>query len=997
MEENRNNGMNGMNPNMSGMNPPMGARGIPVGMNQNMNGMGGMNPAAGGMNRPPVLPNDKQPAAPVPPVGAGVSTALVPVGKATKEPEKKKKKKRPSVLYNIFAILMFLLMVGGLFLGLLGKYWVYLSPSSLYLPENVENTTLTGTLVGILIDGIMNIQGYLSFGEGVTGIMGALQHLLPAVSLLVLAVCIVYGLIAMIIALFSRTNSRRALQIVSTCMLVGYGCCGLSTLFFGSFAQVDFVSLALAALGFLNCFITAIIANKQIGAMNAFISLFSIAATALFALPMSDMRRYAFETDAMMPVIFGFVSLGVLYLNFFFTAARICAKKGKIFDLVMHTLQFALIVTVFVMTLLATNPMTDMFRMIMPLVCSVGSPALALVTFALSLVIVFMPKILKKAEDKKANKSGAKANAKTKEKDKKKKEKDQPDEQRPMNPALPYGAPAPMGPVPAQPVMNRPAPAQPQPQPQQAQRPMQQPQQPMRPMPNQANRPPMRPNPPRKDDDFSGTAKSFKVPFSTGGGDKKTDPATQAALEKLAQEMRNMKEAQSHAVSATPQEDSKTREAIESLAEQLRAMKESQKQTSNQEDTATKSAIEQLTEELRAMKEAQAKAEAERRAAEEAKRTEAEREAERKAAEEARIAEAERKAAEAKAEAERIAKEAERKAAEARLEAEKRTEEERRRLEEERRRLEEERRAAEAARLEAERKAAEAKAEAERRAAEAKAEADRRAAEEARAEAERRAAEAKAEAERKAEEERRKIEEEKRKLEEERKAVEAAKAEAEKKRQDELEQLKRELRELKTAQNQPVEPDTGDDNMAKIMEELRALKDAQGTTSTTYNYLQDDSHGKELSEFEKRMEELIRSSQKKEPTPKREPTAFEKRMAELAARKAAMANGAGASSGAAASPRASMPPQPAASNEPSRYGSPSLDPFFSTLSNAEINEFGDIFIANKLGVLEYMPAYAIGGDNKDFFNKVVIYLGKFRGNISRALLDKLLKYIRSAR
>ena len=177
---------------------------------------------------------------------------------------------------------------------------------------------------------------------------------------------------------------------------------------------------------------------------------------------------------------------------------------------------------------------------------------------------------------------------------------------------------------------------------------------------------------------------------------------------------------------------------------------------------------------------AKAKAEAERKAAEEAAKVKAEEE--RKAAEEAAKAkaEAERKAAEeaakAKAEAERKAAEEAEKAAKAKAEAERKAAEE-----------------AAKAKAEAERKAAEeaakAKAEAERKAAEeaakAKAEAERKAAEEAanvNAEEERKAAEeaakAKAEAERKATEEAAKV-----KAEEERKAAEeAAKAKAEEER-----------------------------------------------------------------------------------------------------------------------------------------------------------------------------------------------------------------------
>ena len=173
------------------------------------------------------------------------------------------------------------------------------------------------------------------------------------------------------------------------------------------------------------------------------------------------------------------------------------------------------------------------------------------------------------------------------------------------------------------------------------------------------------------------------------------------------------------------------------------------------------------------------KAEAERKAAEEAAKVKAEEE--RKAAEEAAKAkaEAERKAAE---EAAKVKAEEERKAAEEAAKA---------KAEEERKAAEEAAKAK--AKAEAERKAAEeaakAKAEAERKAAEeaakAKAEAERKAAEEAakvKAEEERKAAEeaakAKAEAERKAAEEAAKV-----KAEEERKAAEeAAKAKAEEER-----------------------------------------------------------------------------------------------------------------------------------------------------------------------------------------------------------------------
>ena len=195
-------------------------------------------------------------------------------------------------------------------------------------------------------------------------------------------------------------------------------------------------------------------------------------------------------------------------------------------------------------------------------------------------------------------------------------------------------------------------------------------------------------------------------------------------------------------------EEAKAETERKAAEEAEKAKAEAERKTAEEAEKAKVEADRKAVEEA---EKAKAKAEAERKTAEEAEKAKAKAEAERKAAEEAEKAkaEAERKAAE---EAEKAKAEAERKAAE---------EAEKARVETERKATEE----AEKAKAEAERKAAEeaekAKAEAERKAAEeaekAKAEAERKAAEEAekaKAEAERKAAEeaekAKAEAERKA-------------------------------------------------------------------------------------------------------------------------------------------------------------------------------------------------------------------------------------------------------
>ncbi len=96
----------------------------------------------------------------------------------------------------------------------------------------------------------------------------------------------------------------------------------------------------------------------------------------------------------------------------------------------------------------------------------------------------------------------------------------------------------------------------------------------------------------------------------------------------------------------------------------------------------------------------------------------------------------------------------------------------------------------------------------------------------------------------------------------------------------------------------------------------------------------------------------------------------------------------------AAPAAAYQPPyaQPAAKMvyDPTPY---TYDPFINMLTPQEKNEFGDLFIANRYGDLAYLPAYVIGGDNREFFRRVFIYLGKFRSHISPELLGKLYQYV----
>lgn len=74
------------------------------------------------------------------------------------------------------------------------------------------------------------------------------------------------------------------------------------------------------------------------------------------------------------------------------------------------------------------------------------------------------------------------------------------------------------------------------------------------------------------------------------------------------------------------------------------------------------------------------------------------------------------------------------------------------------------------------------------------------------------------------------------------------------------------------------------------------------------------------------------------------------------------------------------------------YNSKAFDPFIAILSGEERNQFTELFILKFKGAMVEIPDYVVGGDNKDFFRKVFIYLGQYRDRIPDGLLSKIYQF-----
>ena len=74
------------------------------------------------------------------------------------------------------------------------------------------------------------------------------------------------------------------------------------------------------------------------------------------------------------------------------------------------------------------------------------------------------------------------------------------------------------------------------------------------------------------------------------------------------------------------------------------------------------------------------------------------------------------------------------------------------------------------------------------------------------------------------------------------------------------------------------------------------------------------------------------------------------------------------------------------------YNSKSFDPFIAVLNNEERNQFTELFILKYKGIMPEIPDYQVGGDNKEFFRKLFIYLGQYRDKIPDGLLAKIYQF-----
>ena len=256
------------------------------------------------------------------------------------EPEEDNSHAEPPVRagkYRAFSIIFFLLTAGGLFLGLLGKFIPWLSPT-----YYSGNTGLNNSLLGF----------FLTRMKGITSASFTALDAIAVVAAFVLLVTVLISVITLFISLFSARRARRAAALSGTVSLLSYTlaflwaiCVNSLTMPAFSAEAVDVPVALITLLLFVFMTVFAIVENGKAGIFSAGIYLFSVISCFALFFPGSFTESHfiLLKTFSSNPVYNSFVlaALAVILVTLVISVIAFLHRRRGILFILLSTLQLA--------------------------------------------------------------------------------------------------------------------------------------------------------------------------------------------------------------------------------------------------------------------------------------------------------------------------------------------------------------------------------------------------------------------------------------------------------------------------------------------------------------------------------------------------------------------------------------------------------------------------------------------------------------------------------
>lgn len=306
--------------------------------------------------------------------------------------------------YRALAVIVFLLSVGGLFLGLLGK-WVSLLGHVMYRAGGF----LSGSLLGYVIAYARALfsGGFKTLFQGPWS--AKISNVVLLALIVLLCVAVISSIVCLIVALCSRKAARRSAMTSAILSFLAY-----TLLFLLWYATMAFISAKLnrmmfdlpvaiiAGALFLCLAITAIARRKGVGVLNVLLYLFTLGVLFALVYPASYSAialLISLSAGEMFIRIAVLTIAGLLLFNLIVGAIRMSAERGYLFDCIRYILLLVAVLVFVIATIVSEEEKWILFKSgnllasITLMVAAVAALLLALITY-----IIMRVHSIKKAE-----------------------------------------------------------------------------------------------------------------------------------------------------------------------------------------------------------------------------------------------------------------------------------------------------------------------------------------------------------------------------------------------------------------------------------------------------------------------------------------------------------------------------------------------------------------------------------------------------------------------
>ena len=327
---------------------------------------------------------------------------------AAKAPEKKK---YSAGGYRALAVIVFVLAVGGLFLGLAGSLLNPLSHGEFF--TDFEGP-LQGSLMGYLIHYVKDIitKGFIAYLQGIWTNL-SVSNLSLLLSAVVLAVGVVLSLVLGIISFFTQKKAKTCAMTSAVVVFLGYAGFFLTNLYEQSIklkeafstAYFDVPTAIVAGVLLVLLIAVGVGRRKGLGLINALLMILTLAA--IYSVcnaesPFVSLSLLVTLGGLMSDPFTAFSAIALFVLlafNFVVSAIRLSAQKGYLFDAV----RFLLLLVAALLTIWAGEWALFTSQLI--------SSIIALAAPFAAFVIALLVGIMRIVKGKKAPKKNALANA----------------------------------------------------------------------------------------------------------------------------------------------------------------------------------------------------------------------------------------------------------------------------------------------------------------------------------------------------------------------------------------------------------------------------------------------------------------------------------------------------------------------------------------------------------------------------------------------------------